>query len=88
MFIAIDHIAKPGTSGASARTLHRIDPEKVKSQVLAVGFKLEVESPLLRNPADSHELKVFAPEIRGRSDQFVFKFRKPSWDDLMADAVA
>jgi predicted methyltransferase len=78
IFIVIDHIAKPGTSDTSPKTLHRIDPATVKAQVLAAGFKLEDESPLLHNAADSHELKVFAPEIRGHTDQFIFKFRKPA----------
>jgi predicted methyltransferase len=77
VFIVIDHVAKPGTSSTSPTTLHRIDPATVKAQVLAAGFKLEAESDLLRNAADSHELKVFAPEIRGHTDQFVFRFRKP-----------
>ncbi len=78
VFVVIDHIAKPGSSATSPKTLHRIDPETVKAQVLAAGFKLEAESGVLRNAADTHELKVFAPEIRGRTDQFVFLFRKPT----------
>jgi predicted methyltransferase len=77
VFIVVDHVAKPGTSSTSPKTLHRIDPATVKAQVLAAGFKLDADSDVLRNSADSHELKVFAPEIRGRTDQFVFRFRKP-----------
>jgi predicted methyltransferase len=77
VFIVIDHVAKAGTSATSPKTLHRIDPETVKAQVQAAGFKLEAQSDVLQNAADTHELKVFAPEIRGRTDQFVFKFRKP-----------
>ena len=41
------------------------------------GFKLEAESNMLRNPADDHNLLVFDPAIRGKTDRFVFKFRKP-----------
>ena len=77
VFIVIDHAAAPGHGGADATTLHRIDPETVKAQVLAAGFKLAAESDLLRNPADPHTAKVFAPEIRGHTDQFIFKFVKP-----------
>jgi predicted methyltransferase len=77
VFIVIDHVAKPGTSGTSPTTLHRIDPETVKTQVLAAGFTLAAASDVLRNPADTHDLKVFAPQIRGRTDQFAFKFVKP-----------
>lgn len=76
-FIVIDHVAKPGTSDTAAKTLHRIDPQTVKAQVLAAGFMLVAESPLLQNPADAHTEKVFAPDIRGHTDQFVFRFRKP-----------
>jgi predicted methyltransferase len=49
----------------------------VKAQGLAAGFRLEAESDALRNPADTHDLAVFAPAIRGHTDQFVFRFRKP-----------
>ena len=77
IFIVIDHIAPAGTSGTSPTTLHRIDLETVKTQVEAAGFKLEAESDILKNPADTHTLKVFDPAIRGKTDQFVFKFRKP-----------
>lgn len=78
IFIVIDHVAPAGTSATSPTTLHRIDPETVKAQVEAAGFKLEAQSDLLANPADPHTAKVFAPEIRGKTDQFVFKFRKPA----------
>jgi len=77
IFIVIDHVAKAGTSDVSGKTLHRIDPETVKAQVLAAGFVLEAESSILRNEADPHEANVFAPAIRGHTDQFILKFRKP-----------
>ena len=32
---------------------------------------------MLRNPADDHSLNVFDAKIRGKTDRFVFKFRKP-----------
>ena len=78
VFIVIDHAGLPGSSDTAATTLHRIDPATVKAQVQAAGFVLEAESPLLQNPADPHTDKVFAPSIKGHTDQFVFKFRKPA----------
>jgi predicted methyltransferase len=78
VFIVIDHVALPGTSDTSAKSLHRIDPEMVKTQAFAAGFVLEAESAILRNPADTHDVVVFSPKIRGRTDQFVFRFRKPT----------
>jgi predicted methyltransferase len=34
------------------QSLHRIDPEVIKSEVTAAGFKLEAESNSLMNPSD------------------------------------
>ncbi len=76
VFIVIDHVANAGATEAPA-TLHRIDPAVVKAQVEAAGFKLEATSDSLKNPNDPHTETVFAPDIRGHTDQFVFKFRKP-----------
>lgn len=78
IFIVIDHAAPAGAPGDTGKTLHRIDPAIVKAQVLAAGFRLEAQSDILANPADDHTLKVFDPAIRGHTDQFVLKFRKPA----------
>ncbi len=77
IYMVIDHVAATGAGATSEKTLHRIDPDLVRAQVLAAGFTLEGTSDLLRNPADTHTLKVFDPAIRGRTDQFIMKFRKP-----------
>ncbi|MFL5118924.1 MAG: class I SAM-dependent methyltransferase [Microvirga sp.] len=73
----IDHVANPGDTRATVEKLHRIDPATVKADFKRAGFVLEAESQLLRNPADDHSLLVFDPAIRGKTDRFVFKFRKP-----------
>jgi predicted methyltransferase len=78
LYIVIDHIAASGAGATSTTTLHRIDPDLVRAQVLAAGFTLEGTSDLLRNPADAHDKKVFDPAIRGKTDQFIMKFRKPA----------
>jgi len=77
IYIVIDHASAPGTGITTTNTLHRIEPAAVKAQVLAAGFKFVGESAALRNPADDHSLPVFAPAIRGHTDQFIYKFRKP-----------
>jgi predicted methyltransferase len=77
LFIVIDHVAATGSGMRDTETLHRIDPQTVKEQVLAAGFKADGESETLRNPADNHTLKVFDPAVRGHTDQFIFRFRKP-----------
>ena len=78
VFFIEDHAAKPGSGLTAPDTLHRIDEDVVKQEVESVGFKLVGESDILRNPADDHTLKVFDPAIRGHTDQFLLKFRKPA----------
>lgn len=75
----IDHIASANSdTRATAQSLHRIDPEVVKADFQRAGFVFEESSDLLRNPADDHMLNVFDPAIRGKTDRFVFRFRKPA----------
>jgi predicted methyltransferase len=77
VFIVLDHAATPGSGLADTGTLHRIDPEAVKTEVEAAGFKLVGESDILRNPNDPHTAKVYDPSIRDKTDQFFLKFMKP-----------
>ena len=75
----IDHAAnKGGRTRDVAQTLHRIDPAVARADFEAAGFIFEAESPLLRNPGDDHRANVFDPAIRFKTDQFVYRFRKPS----------
>jgi predicted methyltransferase len=76
--MVIDHVAEAGSGVRDTETLHRIDPEVIVRTVEAAGFRLEARSDLLRNPQDSHQLRVFDPAIRGRTDQVILKFRKPA----------
>lgn len=78
IYLISDHAAEPGAGTRDTATLHRIDAETVKKEVLAAGFVLVGSSELLRHPDDSHGVKVFDPSIRGRTDQFILKFRKPT----------
>jgi predicted methyltransferase len=73
----IDHVGKPGDTRATVEKFHRIDPAVVKADFERAGFKLEAESELLRNPDDDHSLLVFDEKIRGKTDRFMFRFRKP-----------
>jgi len=76
--IIIDHVAAVGSPAtATADALHRIDPAFVRGEVEAAGFTFDGQSDVLRNPADPHSANVFDPSIRGHTDQFVFRFRKP-----------
>lgn len=73
-----DHVATAGAEVVeAASSLHRIDPEAVKSEFTAAGFTFDGESPVFANPADDHSKIVFDPAIRGSTDRFMIRFRKP-----------
>ena len=77
VYVILDHAAAPGAPMSLTETLHRIDIAQVKKDVLAAGFKLDGESKVLANPADDHTKMVFDPAIRGKTDQFLLRFKKP-----------
>ena len=73
----VDHVANPNDdTRATVDKLHRIDPAVVKRDFEQAGFKLVATSNMLRNPDDDHSLLVFDPKIRGKTDRFVYKFKK------------
>jgi predicted methyltransferase len=76
----VDHVAKAGTGSSEVQKLHRIDKDFAKTDIEAAGFVFEAESDVLRNPDDNHSLIVFNPEIRRKTDRFVYKFTKPTSD--------
>lgn len=77
IFLVVDHNAKPGSGTTDTAKLHRIDPAVIRKEVPAAGFRLVKESKLLAHPGDDHTQLVFAPSLRGLTDQTVFVFRKP-----------
>jgi len=76
-FIIIDHAAVAGSGLDVPDKLHRINEDIVKKEVESAGFVLDGESDVLRNPADPRTALVFDPSVRGHTDQFVLRFRKP-----------
>ena len=77
VYIVLDHVAAAGSAADVTDTLHRIQPEVVRREVEAAGFKFESQSALLANSNDPHTAGVFDPSIQSRTDQFIFKFRRP-----------
>lgn len=74
----IDHVANPNSDArATVEKFHRIDPNVVKADFKRAGFVFAGSSDLLRNPADDHTLAVFDPKVRGKTDRFIFLFKKP-----------
>jgi predicted methyltransferase len=74
-----DHVANPGGDTAKVvDELHRIDPAVVRGAFERAGFKFDRASEILAHPADDHTRLVFDKSIRGKTDQFVYRFRKPN----------
>jgi predicted methyltransferase len=76
----VDHSAAAGSGTRDVESLHRIDEDVVKKEVLAAGFKLDAESDVLRNPDDTRDWNSSpkaAGEKRGTSDRFTLRFVKP-----------
>jgi predicted methyltransferase len=77
VYVVLDHAALAGSGIGATATLHRIDPARVRSDVLAAGFELDAESSILANPRDDHTKSVFDPSLRHHTDQFLYRFKKP-----------
>lgn len=74
----IDHVGNAGDTRTVVEKTHRIDPATTKADFEKAGFVLEAESDMLVNPDDDLEKNVFDPSVRGKTDRFVMKFRKPA----------
>jgi predicted methyltransferase len=77
VLLIIDHAATPGSGLRDTETLHRIAPSSVRDEVEGAGFVFVAQVDDLSNLNDDHVRSVFDPLIRGKTDQFVYKFRKP-----------
>lgn len=74
-----DHVAAAGSDPLeTVDKMHRIDPAVVKRDFEKAGFVFDAESKVLAHPDDDHTKLVFDDAIRGKTDQFVFRFRKPA----------
>jgi predicted methyltransferase len=74
VFGVIDHV---GVEGADNAKLHRVPKQKAIDAAKAAGFVVDAESNMLAHPEDDHTKGVFDPAVRGKTDQFVLKLRKP-----------
>ncbi|MDH3746578.1 MAG: methyltransferase domain-containing protein [Gammaproteobacteria bacterium] len=73
----VDHYAEAGAPRETGGTLHRIDRNIVIADFESAGFELAAKSDVLRNMNDDYSKNVFEPDLRGKTDRFVLKFRKP-----------
>jgi predicted methyltransferase len=75
--LVVDHSAAAGAGLAAANALHRMDRDAAISALTAAGFTVEAESALYIRPDDPRTANVFDTAIRGKTDQFVLRLRKP-----------
>ncbi|HEY0943454.1 MAG TPA: hypothetical protein VGE08_25445 [Steroidobacter sp.] len=77
--VVLDHAAVAGADPAvSVDALHRIDPEVIKRDFAAAGLQLDAESKAFANAEDDHSKPVFDPAVRHKTDQVMFRFKKPA----------
>ena len=76
-YVIVDHAAPAGSGLKNTEDLHRIDPAALRAEVEKAGFVFDGESKVLANPDDPKTAKIFDPAIRGKTDRFAFRFRKP-----------
>jgi len=72
----VDHARRHNQADARFNG-RRVDPVLVIKEVQESGFVFEDYSDLLAMPDDALALEVGQPEVSGKSDRFVLKFRKP-----------
>ena len=77
LVIVADHVGLAGDTSAIADSLHRIDPAAARAALVAAGFVEEATSDLLHRSDDDHTLMVFDPQMRGKTDRFLLRFRRP-----------
>jgi predicted methyltransferase len=75
--VVVDHSAADGSGTTLSDSLHRIDKAAVVAALTKAGFKLEAESDLYKRADDPHTANIFDAVIRGKTDQFALRFRKP-----------
>ena len=76
--VVVDHKAAGGGGARAADAQHRMDMELARQALEDAGFVLEEESDLYARPDDPRDASVFDPAIRGRTDQFAWRLRKPA----------
>jgi predicted methyltransferase len=77
VYIVLDHVAAAGSPADVTEKLHRIDPAVARQEIEAAGFRFDGESPILANPDDPHTVGMWDRSVKGRTDQFLYRFRKP-----------
>ena len=75
-FIVIDHNASSGSGISQTKKLHRVENTFVLNEIINAGFTLDRSSTVLANPDDHFELDVWQENTKGKTDRFVYRFKK------------
>lgn len=75
--VVVDHLAADGGGLEAIDKLHRMDRDMALQALTDAGFVLEEESDLYSRPDDPRDANVFDESIRGQTDQFAWRLRKP-----------
>lgn len=77
VYLVFDHLAPEGAPESVTETHHRMIHGVVRPEVEAAGFEFAGSSDALRFPSDSRDISVFDESVRGKTDRFIYLFRKP-----------
>jgi predicted methyltransferase len=76
--VVVDHSAADGSGTTAANSIQRIDKAAAVAALTHAGFVVEAQSDLYKRPEDPRTANVFDPSIRGKTDQFALRLRKPN----------
>jgi len=74
--IVIDHNAGSGVGISQTKKLHRVENTFVLNEILNAGFVLERSLNVLANPNDHFATDVWHESTKGKTDRFVYRFKK------------
>ncbi len=75
----VEHRAADGDTREGSNNLHRADLETTKADAVSAGFEYAGASEIFYNADDDREKGHREnPDLRGKTDRFVLKFRKPA----------
>jgi len=75
-FIVIDHNAEAGSGISQTKKLHRVENTFVLNEIINAGFTLDRSSTVLANPNDHFTIDVWQEKTKGKTDRFVYRFKK------------
>lgn len=72
VYVVSDHVAPKGAGFTQSNTVHRVEPDAEKAEIMQAGFLFDGASSALAKPGDDYTIHSSATD-----DQFLFRFRKP-----------